>query len=176
MAAESHSLVLKTVVVLPVKADERCHDIRWYRSQFLQTLLLIFPWKSAEVKIHSKMASFWLVFSAKNPVKSDELILIKGQILNLMFRVIHIPVVPTENWLGVTHRDKKLSECATTSFYPGRQSIHQLLFKPPYTSNVHYSASQTTKVTSRQRPVFQWLTKTLGLSGSEIWSVWRVDD
>ena len=31
----SHYLAEKTVVVL--KADERCHDFRWYRAQFLQT-------------------------------------------------------------------------------------------------------------------------------------------
>ena len=32
-----------------------------------------------------KMAIFWLVFSAKNLVKSDKLALIEGKILNLMF-------------------------------------------------------------------------------------------
>ena len=54
------------------------------------------------------MASFWLVFSAKNPVKSDKLVLIiEGKILNLMFLAIYIPVVPIENWLRVTHREKK---------------------------------------------------------------------
>ena len=31
------------------------------------------------------MAIFWLVFSVKNPVKSDKLALIEGKILNLMF-------------------------------------------------------------------------------------------
>ena len=71
----SYSLVWKTLLVL--KADERCHDFSAYRSQFLQTLLLIFPWKSTQVKIHTKMASFCLVFSAKNPVKSDKLALIE---------------------------------------------------------------------------------------------------
>ena len=54
------------------------------------------------------MASFWLVFSAKNPVKSNKLALvIEGKILNLMFRAIYIPVVPFENWLRITPRDKK---------------------------------------------------------------------
>ena len=44
---------------LPVlKADERWHDIRWYRSLFLQTLVVIFPRKSTQVKIHTKMAIF----------------------------------------------------------------------------------------------------------------------
>ena len=47
--------------------DERCHDIRWYRLRFLQTLVVIFPQKSTQVKIHTKMAIFRLVFSAKNP-------------------------------------------------------------------------------------------------------------
>ena len=75
------------------KADKRCHDIRWYRSRFLQTLVVIFPRKSTQVKIHTKMAIFWLVFCAKNPVKSDKLALIKGKILNLMFLDINIPVV-----------------------------------------------------------------------------------
>ena len=55
-----------------LKADKRCHNIRWYRSRFLQTLVVIFPRKSTQVKIHTKMAIFWLVFSAKNPVKSDK--------------------------------------------------------------------------------------------------------
>ena len=95
----SYSLVLK--------ADERCHDFRWYRLQFLQTLVLIFPWKSTQVKIHAKMTSFCLVFSAKNPVKSDKLALIEGKILNEMFLDIYIPVVPIENWLGVTHNQSQ---------------------------------------------------------------------
>ena len=43
----------------------------------------IFPWKSTQVKIHSKMASVCLVFSAKNPVKSDKLALIEGKVLKL---------------------------------------------------------------------------------------------
>ena len=76
-----------------LKADKRCHDIRWYRSRFLQTVVVIFPQKSTQVKIHTKMAIFWLVFSAKNPVKSDKLALIEGKILNLMFLDINIPVV-----------------------------------------------------------------------------------
>ena len=86
-----------------LKADKRCHDIRWYRSRFLQTLVVIFPRKSTQVKIHTKMAIFWLVFSAKNPVKSDKLALIEGKILNLMFLDINIPVVPIEICFQVTH-------------------------------------------------------------------------
>jgi len=58
------------------------------------------------VKIHTKMANFWLVFSAKNPVKSDKLALIEGKILNLMFLDIYIPVVPIENWLQVDHNQR----------------------------------------------------------------------
>ena len=90
-----------------LKAEKRCHNIRWYRSRFLQTLVLIFPRKSTQVKVHTKMAIFWLVFSAKNPVKSDKLALIEGKILNLMFLDINIPVVPTEIWLRVTHNHRQ---------------------------------------------------------------------
>ena len=90
-----------------LKADERCHFIRWYRSRFLQTLVVIFPRKSTQVKIHTKMAIFWLVFSAKNPLKSDKLVLIEGKILNLMFFDINIPVVPIEIWLRVTHNQRQ---------------------------------------------------------------------
>ena len=46
-----------------------------------------------------KNGDFWLVFSAKIPVKSDKLALIEGKILNLMFFDINIPVVPIETWL-----------------------------------------------------------------------------
>ena len=97
----SQSLVSKTVVVL--KADKRCHYIRYYHSRFLQTFVVISLRKSTQVKIHTKMAIFWLVFSAKNPVKSDKLALIEGKILNLMFLDINIPVVPTEIGWRVTH-------------------------------------------------------------------------
>ena len=66
------------------------------------------------------MASFCLVFSAKNPVKSDKLALIEGKALIEVFLNIYIPVVPIENWLGVTHnqRQKKLSKYLQ-SYYPG---------------------------------------------------------
>ena len=79
-------------------SGERCHDIRWYRLRFLQTLVVIFPRKSTQVKIHTKMAIFWLVLSAKNPVKSNKLALVEGTILNLMFLDGNIPVVPIEIW------------------------------------------------------------------------------
>ena len=82
-------------------------SVRWYRSRFLQSLVVIFPRKSTQVKIHTKMAIFWLVFSAKNPVKSDKLALIEGKILNLMFFDINIPVVPIEIWLRVTHNQRQ---------------------------------------------------------------------
>ena len=58
------------------------YQVDWYCSRFLQTLVVIFPRKSTQVKIHAKMAIFWLVFSSKNPVKSDKLVLIEGKILN----------------------------------------------------------------------------------------------
>ena len=95
-----------------LKADERCHDIRWYRSQFLQTLVVIFRQKSSQVKIHTKMPFFWSVCNAKDPVKSHKLALIEGKILNLMVFDINIPVIPIEIRLRVTHnqRDKKLSK------------------------------------------------------------------
>ena len=57
--------------------------------------------RSTHEKIHTKMARFWLVCSGKIPVKSDKLALIEGKTFNLMFLVI--PVVPTENWLRLTH-------------------------------------------------------------------------
>ena len=82
-------------------------SVRWYRSRFLQSLVVIFPRKSTQVKIHTKMAIFWLVFSAKNPVKSDKLALIEGKILNLMFFDVNIPVVPSEIWLRLTHNQRE---------------------------------------------------------------------
>ena len=101
-----------------LKADERCHDIRWHRSRFLQTVVVIFPRMSTQVKIHTKMAIFWLVFSAKNPVKSDKLGLIKGKTLNLIILDINIPVVPIKIWLRVTHnqRQKTLKVASVLSF------------------------------------------------------------
>ena len=90
-----------------LKADERCHDIRWYRSRFVQTLVVIFRRKSTQVKIHTKMAIFGLFFSAKNPVKSDKPALIDGKILNLMFFYINIPVVTVEIWVRVTHNQRQ---------------------------------------------------------------------
>ena len=74
---------------------------------FAISLVLIFPWKSTQVKIHSKMASACLVFSAKNPVKSDKVALIEGKVLNEMILDIYIPVVPIDNWLGATHNQRQ---------------------------------------------------------------------
>ena len=101
-----------------LKADETCHNIRWYRLEFLRTWAVIIPRKSTQVKIHTKMAIVWLVFSAKNPVKSDRLSLIDGKILNLMFLDINIPVVPIEIWLRVTHnqREKTLKVASVLLF------------------------------------------------------------
>ena len=53
------------------------------------------------------MANFCLVFSAKDPVKSDKLALIEGKILNEVFLDIYILLVPIENWLGVTHNQSQ---------------------------------------------------------------------
>ena len=101
-----------------LKADETCHNITWYRLEFLRTWVVIIPRKSTQVKIHTKMAIVWLVFSAKNPVKSDRLSLIDGKILNLMFLDINIPVVPIEIWLRVTHnqREKTLKVASVLLF------------------------------------------------------------
>ena len=38
---------------------------------------------------------------------SDKLALIEGEILNEMFLDIYIPVVPIENWLGVSHNQRQ---------------------------------------------------------------------
>ena len=83
------------------------YQVDWYCSWFLQTLVVIFPRKSTQVKIHAKIAIFWLGFSVKNPVKSDKLALIEGKILNLMFFHINTPVVPIEIWLPVTHDQRQ---------------------------------------------------------------------
>ena len=53
------------------------------------------------------MASACLVFSAKNPVKSDKLALIEVKVLNEMILDIYIPVVPIDNWLGATHNQRQ---------------------------------------------------------------------
>ena len=53
------------------------------------------------------MAIFWLVLSAKDPVKADKLALIEGEILNLMFLDVNIQVVPIEIWLRVTHSQRQ---------------------------------------------------------------------
>ena len=83
----------------------------WYRSQFLQTLHGFNP----SVKVHApenpyKNGEFLMCFYRENPVKSDtELALIEGMLMNLMFLVIYIPVVLFENWLRVTHSQRR--EC-----------------------------------------------------------------
>ena len=61
--------------------------------------------RSTHEKIRTKMARFWLVCSAKIPVEYDKLALIEGKTFNLMFLVI--PVVPTENWLRLTHNQSR---------------------------------------------------------------------
>ena len=91
-----------------LKADERCHDISWHRSRFLQTLVVIFLRRSTQVEIQTKKRFFWLAFRAKNPVKSDKLALIEGKTLYLMFFDINIPVVPIETWLRVTHNQRQI--------------------------------------------------------------------
>ena len=62
-----------------------------------------------------KNGEFCLVFSEKNSVKSDKLALIEGKVLIEVFLNIYIPVVPIENWLGVTHnqRQKKTLKVAS---------------------------------------------------------------
>ena len=60
------------------------------------------------------MARFWLVCSGKIPVNSDKLALIEGKTFNLMFFVI--PVVPTENWLRLTHNQSRKTFKVTALF------------------------------------------------------------
>ena len=84
------------------------------------------------------MAIFWLVFSAKNPVKSDKLALIEGKILNLMFLDINIPVVLIEIWLRVTHNQgQKTPKVASVLlfrhiFTPGQLSSKSDLFQTSF--------------------------------------------
>ena len=60
------------------------------------------------MKIHTKMARFWLFFGGKKLVKSDKLVLlIDGKFLNLIILVIYISVVSIENWLQVTHNHRQ---------------------------------------------------------------------
>ena len=102
----------QTVVIVFLGLKDWCFKSRREMSRFQEvpfaiSLVLIFPWKSTLVKIHLKMASAWLVFSAKNPVKSDNLALIEGKVLNEMILDIYIPVVPIDNWLGATHNQRQ---------------------------------------------------------------------
>ena len=61
-----------------------------------------------------KNGNFWLVCSAKNPVKSDKLALIEGKILNVMFLDINILVIPIEIWRSET----KNSESRFSLIFP----------------------------------------------------------
>ena len=68
------------------------YHILWFKGRremslyqvvpFRDTLVVDFPRKSTQVKIHPKPGIFWLLFSAKNPVKSNKLALIEDKILN----------------------------------------------------------------------------------------------
>ena len=89
-----------------------------------------------------KTASFWLAFSAKNPVKSNKLALIQGKLLNLMFLDIYISVVPIENWLRETRNQRqktlKVASLAPKAWLnhglpgckPGLTNQTFLVFKP----------------------------------------------
>ena len=63
---------------------------------------------------HTKMARFWLVCSGEIRVKSDKVALIEGKTFNVMFLVI--PVVPTENWLRLTHNQSRKTFKVTALF------------------------------------------------------------
>ena len=63
------------------------------------------------------MASACLVFSAKNPVKSDKLALIEVKVLNEMILDIYIPVVPIDNWLGATHNQRQKTLFASVPLF-----------------------------------------------------------
>ena len=60
----SYCLHKKTVIVL--KAYDRCHDERWYRSLPVQILVLHSPQTFSHVGIHSRMVRLWLVFRRKS--------------------------------------------------------------------------------------------------------------
>ena len=60
----SYCLHKKTVIVL--KAYDRCHDERWYRSLPVQILVLHSPQTFSHVGIHSRMARLWPVFRRKS--------------------------------------------------------------------------------------------------------------
>ena len=90
-----------------LKVDKRCHDIRWYRSPISANFGCNLSAKVYAGENPYKNGDFLVVFSARNPVKSDKLALIEGKILNLMFLDINIPVVPIEIWLRVTHNQRQ---------------------------------------------------------------------
>jgi len=80
-----------------LKADDRCHDLRWYRSLSVQTLVLHSPQTFSHMGIHSKMARIWLVFRG-NCERTDKLAFLEGKFLNYIFLVIYIPSgAPNEN-------------------------------------------------------------------------------
>ena len=90
----SYSLHKKTVMVL--KADDRCHDLRWYRSLFMQTLVLHSPKTFSHGGIHSRMARLWLVLEG-NSERNHKLAFLEGNFLNYIFLVIYIPLVTAIN-------------------------------------------------------------------------------
>ena len=81
------------------------------------------------MKIHTKMARFWLFFGGKKLVKSDKLVLlIDGKFLNLIILVIYISVVSIENWLQVTHnhRQKNSQRRALQPYYCGSSLLRSV--------------------------------------------------
>ena len=78
------------------------------------------------------MARFWLVCSGKIPVKSGKLALIEGKTFNLMFLVI--PVVPTENWLRLTHNQSRKT-----------LKVAVLLLRPHHGSNAALAGQNSRK-------------------------------
>ena len=93
----SYSLHKKTVMVL--EPDDRCHDLRWYRSLSVQTLVSHSPQTFSHVGIHSRMARLWLVFRG-NSERTDKLAFLEGKFLNYVFLVIYIPLATAIDFSG----------------------------------------------------------------------------
>ena len=110
----------------------------------------------------TKMARFWLVCSGKIPVNSDKLALIEGKTFNLMFLVIL--VVPTENWLRLTHNQSRKTFKVTA-----------LVLRPHHGSNAALACQNSRKWLGilredffvgkkcNQRQAFEWVVKLVSV-------------
>ena len=82
-----------------LEPDDRCHDLRWYRSLSMQTLVSHSPQTFSHVGIHSRMARLWLVFRG-NSERTDKLAFLEGKFLNYVFLVIYIPLATAIDFSG----------------------------------------------------------------------------